>query len=121
MSGFIFIIIFYAIVAFIIYYKRRQYSKLPKTDITSPIKILENNNKALINSAIEKGMLINFSYVDNKGAKSIRTIKPERFTYSYRDNLCIEGYCFLRKKERHFVVSKMVDITLVNKNSYNKI
>ena len=54
MVAILIIIIFYSLIAIIIYFKRNKTGRLPINTEPSPKVIIENNNKILINSAIRK-------------------------------------------------------------------
>lgn len=76
---------------------------------------------ALIAGAIEKRKLIRFSYTDNSGAGSLRTIKPEEIR-TYGESVCVMGYCYLRKAERVFSLERMSRARVVKDpgRSYDK-
>lgn len=61
-----------------------------------------------IENAIASGACVTFGYNNYEREKSTRTIRPYRFVKKgAADNLCVQGYCYLRKEERIFRVSRM--------------
>ncbi len=76
---------------------------------------------ALITGAIERGELVRFSYTDNYGYRSVRTIKPEEIR-EYGETVCVAGYCYLRKAERVFALDRMSRARIVKEpgKSYDK-
>ena len=77
----------------------------------------------LVNKALSSNKKLSFQYTNGAGKKTKRTIKPDKLVKPgtrYRGgakgtikNLCVSGYCELRKDERVFNVAKMNNMKVV--------
>jgi hypothetical protein len=86
---------------------RNQLSKFTKRELNSFEDI-----KSGIDFAIKHNLNIRFKYqkspIFDSGEISIRTIKPIIFEeIGETKSLCIEGYCYLRKEDRTFALSRI--------------
>jgi len=80
------------------------------------IKLQKNNFadddiEGKIRFAIANGLEIYFSYVNNKGEKSQRTIKPF-YLVVYKGTYCVRGYCFTRNTDRSFALGRIKNLSV---------
>ena len=64
--------------------------------------------RQLINKAIEKGLMLQIDYVNNKRERSLRIISKISISPKYSEGY-ITAYCHIRKEERTFRISNIVD------------
>jgi hypothetical protein len=67
----------------------------------------------IISKALAGGKRVTFDYTNKSGEHSLRTIKPLSWK-RYKRERCVYGYCYLRKAERTFALSRMSHVRLVN-------
>ena len=64
----------------------------------------------MIRAAIASGSDIRFTYVDLKGARTQRTVRPQRLFSA--DGMYVEAFCRLRREERTFKIDRMSSIEI---------
>lgn len=71
----------------------------------------ESELAKLAQSAMENREQMRFVYSKPDGTSTHRVITPIRFEEA-RGTRCLRGYCWLRKAERFFALSRMADVTV---------
>lgn len=82
-----------------------------RTRVDSPPRQARGANAALIKKAIDQSKSLRFSYVDQDGEITHRTVIPNYLEHRH-DVLCLVAYCHLRNANRTFVVRRMQHLSL---------
>jgi hypothetical protein len=103
--------------------KKLNSTRITEGTIERKINGVFEDKVSAIKNAIQKEQLIKFDYKKSvdfaNGEKSIRTIKPtEISSIGITDSVCVKGYCFLRKEERTFAVSRITNL-IINPKEIN--
>jgi 5-methylcytosine-specific restriction endonuclease McrA len=89
---------------------------------SKPRKSAYRQRLEMIHKAIGEKRKLKFHYQNYEGEKTSRTVRIDRLVQpgeGYADgsgivkNLCVRGFCELRKEKRSFTISKMRDLKLV--------
>lgn len=68
----------------------------------------------VLRRAMENDGAVAFGYLNREGRKSTRSIRPRNFM-RVGSNLCVVGFCYLRRSERTFAVRRMRGVRAVTK------
>lgn len=80
-------------------------------------EILESEQ--IIRQAMTCNQDIEFDYIDNTGKRSHRTVTPQEYPVKTRDgHKALKAHCHLRNEQRSFIVSKMTNLTTIDRASY---
>lgn len=66
----------------------------------------------VLRAAITSSQMVHFSYTRRDGRQSIRTMLPQGFK-TVENSSCVHGYCYLRKEQRTFAISRMNSLSVV--------
>ena len=73
----------------------------------------KDTNETLIQRALSAKKVVTFSYVDQEGEVTYRTVEPIRLEKRHANQiLCLIAYCHLRGAERTFVLHRMRNLKI---------
>ena len=80
----------------------------------SQSNVTQRGTRQVLITALATRSAMKFRYVAKNGSQTTRTITPLQLYMTFNGTECLRGYCHLRNAERHFVIARIADVTLIN-------
>ena len=86
-----------------------------------PKNYTENPSANFLQSCIDRNKIISFTYIDNDGVITERSVTPKRIFWGYSNReggdkkirTCwLESYCHMRKEDRTFIKDRMSKVSI---------
>lgn len=106
--------------------KSTSSKKIKTVKSTVSKKYIKTPSVDLLQNCIDNNEKISFTYIDNYGAITERTVSPKRIFWgnsnreggSEKIRTCwVEAYCYTRNDRRTFIKDKISNVTLANESS----